>query len=77
MTMLELQQVLGDTIKEIGALRDDDKSAMLTYIKAEHTAKVAKQMICNADIVLRADKLCGTHDRIDFLVGRLNQADGT
>jgi hypothetical protein len=68
MTLLELQNILGDAIKAI-SVEDPETQA---FMKAEYTSKVAKQMINTADVVLRADKLCGTHDRIDYLVGKLS-----
>ena len=72
MTILELQEVLGNAIKEI-TVKDTDTQA---FVRAEYTAKVAKQMINAADIVLRADKLCGSHERIDYLVGKI-EADAS
>ena len=71
MTIIELQDILGDSIKEINSTFDDDQKRMDAFSKAEYTAKIAKQMVNAADIVLRADKLCGSHSRIDYLVGEL------
>lgn len=63
MTMLELQKVLGDTIQEI-------KDGSEELEKAKTISSLAKQMINNADIVLRADKFVGgTGKRIDGVVG--------
>lgn len=61
MTLLELQTVLGETIENIRAVKTDGTADPLvtkeTYSKAESIARLAKQMINNADVVLRADKL--------------------
>ena len=73
MTILELQDVLGQSIKDVNTSFDDDQKRLDTLNKAEYTAKIAKQMINAADIVLRADKLCGSHSRIDYLVGMLDR----
>lgn len=71
MTIIELQDILGDSIKEINSAFSDDEARMEAFNKAEYTAKIAKQMVNAADVVLRADKLCGSHDRIDYMVGTL------
>lgn len=63
MTMLELQETLSRTIKglEDGTMDKD---------KAKSIASVAKQMINNADIVLRTDKYVNNKGkRSDRLVG--------
>ena len=71
MTHIELQKILGDTIKSI---TDSKNNAERTkaYQDAEHIAKIAKQMINNADVVLRTDKLCGSTARINNLIGDNN-----
>ena len=63
MTLLELQKILGDEIKAVmDGTADTDK--------AKTIASLAKQMINNADIVLRTDKFIGnTGERIDEIVG--------
>lgn len=57
MKLRELQEVLGNTLKII--TRDDlsPERRSSEYKKAEAVARLAKQMINNADVVLRADKL--------------------
>lgn len=57
MKLRELQEVLGNTLKVI--TRDDlsPERRSNEYKKAEAVARLAKQMINNADVVLRADKL--------------------
>lgn len=57
MTLLELQKILGDQINAVtdkNISKEDRADAIKT---AESVAKLAKQMINNADVVLRADKL--------------------
>lgn len=69
MTLIELQKILGDQIEKIV----DEKASNLAHKKAledsVYIAKIAKQMINNADVVLRNDKLGNRHDRIDRLTG--------
>lgn len=57
MTLLELQNILG---KHIEAIDREDMSLEQRkeeYQKSESVARLAKQMINNADVVLRTDKL--------------------
>lgn len=71
MTLLTLQDILGAQIDEVQSLDAEyptEERAMILS-KAETTAKLAKQMINNADVVLRADKLAGSTSRIDSVVG--------
>lgn len=57
MTLLELQKVLGEQINAV-TKTDMSKEERAEAIKtADTVAKLAKQMINNADVVLRADKL--------------------
>lgn len=62
MTMLELQDILGDEMNKLisGTTQPEDAKAV---------ALLAKQMINNADVILRADKLAGKHERTDKVVG--------
>ena len=57
MTLVELQKILGDQITQVTSKnlsKEDHAEAIKT---AESVAKLAKQMINNADVVLRADKI--------------------
>lgn len=64
MTLLKLQEILGDEIKGIV-----DGTADVNEAKA--IAGLAKQMINNADIVLRTDKFVNNKgERIDDIVGK-------
>lgn len=63
MTMLELQNVLGSELDKLiaGTVQPEDAKAV---------ALLAKQMINNADIVLRADKFTNQDgSRINKVVG--------
>lgn len=63
MTLLELQKILGE---EINAVKDGTADVE----KAKAIASLAKQMINNADIVLRTDKFVQNKgERIDVMVG--------
>lgn len=63
MTLLELQKLLG---AEIQAVKDGTADVE----KAKAVASLAKQMINNADIVLRTDKFVNNNGkRIDTMVG--------
>lgn len=63
MTLLELQKVLGEAI-------DGVKNGTADVDKAKAIASLAKQMINNADIVLRTDKFVNNKgERIDNMVG--------
>lgn len=57
MTLIELQNILGERIK-IATDKNIPKDERKREAEISHTiASLAKQMINNADIVLRADKL--------------------
>lgn len=57
MTLLELQKVLGERI-EIANQKDVDEETRKVNNDTSHViASLAKQMINNADVVLRAEKL--------------------
>lgn len=63
MTLLELQDVLGKTIVSI-----EDGTGSID--KAKAIASLAKQMINNADVILRTDKFVNNKGkRIDKAVG--------
>lgn len=69
MTMVELQAVLGAALQDV---MDESKTTAQhskALAKAEAASRIAKQMINNADVILRADKLAGRHERIDKVVG--------
>jgi hypothetical protein len=57
MDLLELQNILGNAILEITNNKKSDEEHKKSLTNAEYIAKIAKQMINNADIVLRSEKL--------------------
>lgn len=60
MTLLELQKILGERIiltKELTITKKDEEAYRLENEKSDMIARLAKQMINNADVVLRTDKL--------------------
>lgn len=66
MTMIELQNVLGNELDKLiaGTTQPEDAKAV---------ALLAKQMINNADIILRADKFTNQDgSRINRIVGDIN-----
>jgi len=69
MTMMEMQGILGEMLSKINDPNSTDRERKKILENAEYTAKIAKQMVNNADIVLRSDKLSNRHDRINVLVG--------
>ena len=56
MTLVELQDVLGDCISQ---MRSDmsDEERVKAIEQCEVVARLAKQMINNADVILRTNKL--------------------
>lgn len=68
MTLIELQGILGDTINSL--VTDGEKEEMdAAQRRAESVARIAKQMINNADVILRTDKMCNESARINKIVG--------
>ncbi|MBO7212553.1 MAG: hypothetical protein J6V44_16345 [Methanobrevibacter sp.] len=65
-TLIELQEILGKETELLSNRSNVLKPSDLERSKA--ISSLAKQMINNADIVLRADKICSTK-RIDKLIG--------
>lgn len=57
MTLYDLQKVLGERIKIANDLAMTDEERKKENEKSEMIAKLAKQMINNADVILRTDKL--------------------
>lgn len=66
---MELQEVLGNSLDALVTSDKEGINREFAIKNAEHVAKLAKQMINNADVALRTDKLCGRTDRADRLLG--------
>lgn len=73
MTLVELQKVLGERIEITNDLAMSDEERERENEKSEIVARLAKQMINNADVILRTDKLRAegklTESSIDKVVG--------
>jgi len=71
MTLVELQKVLGDRIEV--ALDDTltEDARAIEVERSEIIARMAKQMINNADIVLRTDKLRSEGKLVDSAIGKI------
>ena len=59
MTLVTLQKVLGEQIELISDQVMEDEERKQAFEKADIIARLAKQMINNADVILRTDKLAG------------------
>lgn len=57
MTLIELQKILGDRIAVHSDLAMDSEEREKENETSDIIARLAKQMINNADVVLRTDKL--------------------
>lgn len=57
MTLLELQRILGERIEIVNDMAMGEEERNQKHEKSEIIARLAKQMINNADVVLRTDKL--------------------
>lgn len=57
MTLLELQKILGERIEITNDMAMGEEERKKENEKSEIIARLAKQMINNADIVLRTSKL--------------------
>ena len=68
-TLMGMQDILFETLNEVHNAEGGTKAFHYTMEKAEYEAKIAKQLINNADVILRADKLVGKGERIDSMVG--------
>ena len=57
MTLVELQKVLGERIEITNDMSMSDEKRKAENEKSDMIARLAKQMINNADVILRTDKL--------------------
>lgn len=57
MTLYELQKILGERIELANKMDMSNEEAKKENEKSDMIARLAKQMINNADVVLRTDKL--------------------
>lgn len=57
MTLIELQEILGERIEITNRLDASSEELKSENEKSDIIARIAKQMINNADVVLRTNKL--------------------
>lgn len=57
MTLIELQNILGERIAVTNDLAMGEEERKKENEKSDMIARLAKQMINNADVILRTDKL--------------------
>lgn len=57
MTLIELQKILGERIEITNDMAMGEEERQKENEKSEIIARLAKQMINNADVILRTDKL--------------------
>lgn len=67
MKLVELQEILGETIYQIRDEKLSDEERKQKAVVADNVARLAKQMINNADIMLRADRLIADGKSIENL----------
>lgn len=67
MTLYELQEILGETIKKVRKEGLTEGERKQNTIEADNIARLSKQMINNADIMLRADRLLADGKNINYL----------
>lgn len=74
MTLIELQAILGERIEITNDLAMSEEERKSENEKSDMIARLAKQMINNADVILRTDKLVadGTlqNSTIEKVVGK-------
>lgn len=64
MTQMELQSVLGDRIQKLLDLdlnKNSNEEIEFEFHRSDMISRLAKQMINNADVVLRTDKLVASN----------------
>lgn len=71
MTLLELQKVLGERIEITNDLAMSDEEREKENEKSEVIARLAKQMINNADVILRTDKLRAEGKLYDSVIDKV------
>ena len=69
MKMMDMFDILGETLQDLHVEAADTPAFKHAVQKAEFEAKLAKQLVNAADVVLRTDKMTGRNDRIDKVVG--------
>ena len=77
MTLFELQKVLGERIEITNDMSISKEERKVENEKSDMIARLAKQMINNADVILRTDKLVAEsklqNSAIEIIVGKNNE----
>ena len=71
MTLLELQKILGERIEITNDMAMGDDERKKENEKSDMIARLAKQMINNADVVLRTEKLVAEGKLKDSAIEKL------
>lgn len=71
MTLYGLQKVLGEQIENINDVAMSDEERKMAFEKADIISRLAKQMINNADVILRTDKLISEGKLSDSTIERV------
>lgn len=69
MTNMKLNELLGEAIEEVHALKNNSEEAVFIIKKAEIVSSLAKRMVSNHAQIILADKMCGRTDRTNKVVG--------
>ncbi len=69
MTNIELTKMLGETIEEVRALKENDAKAVFTLKKAEVISSLAKRTVATNNQIIIVDKMSGRTDRANKVVG--------
>lgn len=76
MTLVGLQKVLGENIETINDLAMDSEERQAAVEKADIISRLAKQMINNADVILRTDKLISEGKLSDSVIKKVVGTNG-
>lgn len=71
MTLVELQTVLGERINIANNTSVTDENYQMENEKSDIIARLAKQMINNADVVLRTDKMRSEGKLLNSAISRV------
>ena len=70
MTLVELQKILGDRITIHSDMAMDSEERSKEIETSDMIARLAKQMINNADVVLRSEKMIREKGCSDTVIGK-------
>ena len=76
MTLVDLQGILGENIEAINSMDINDEDSEKIKGKGEAIARLAKQMINNADVILRTDKLVAEGKLANSTIKKVVGIDG-